>query len=105
MRPTFVLQHLHFLVSLLIHTQAVRKGKFGSDLIVADIKTNMAQDSAEQQILPFTFATARSYFMSNNEKCLFHASFCLPRSLSLAPLDVRGEVDLVGQLADVDLKP
>ena len=29
MRPTFVLQHLHFLVSLLIHTRAVRKGKFG----------------------------------------------------------------------------
>merc|ERR1719323_2904669 len=69
MRPTFVLQHLHFLVSLLIHTQAVRKGKFGSDLVVADIKTNMAQDSAAQQILQFTFATARSYFMSNNEKC------------------------------------
>ena len=43
--------------------------------------------------------------MSNNEKCLFHASFRLPRSLSLAPLDVRGEVDLVGQLADVDLEP
>ena len=41
--------------------------------------------------------------MSNNEKCLFYASVFL--ALALAPLDVRGEVDLVGQLADVDLEP
>merc|ERR1719237_716083 len=59
--------------------------------------------SSAQQIMPFTFPTARSYFMSNNEKCLFHASVTL--ALFLAPLDVRGEVDLVGQLADVDLEP
>ena len=45
MRPTFVLQHLHFLVSLLIlllfHTRAVRKEKSGTVMIGADIKTNM----------------------------------------------------------------
>ena len=79
------------------------KDKLGSVFIVADIKTNMTLDSAAQQIMPFTFPTARSYFMSNNEKCLFHASVTL--ALFLAPLDVRGEVDLVGQLADVDLEP
>ena len=101
MRPTFVLQHLHFLVSLLIHTRAVRKGKFGC----CRPKPIWPKIRLHNKSCHLLFATARSYFMSNNEKCLFHASFCLPRSLSLAPLDVRGEVDLVGQLADVDLEP
>merc|ERR1719499_971645 len=102
MRPTFVLQHLHFFGLSSDPYSSSEKRKIW---LLPTSKPIWPKIRLHNKSCRLLFATARSYFMSNNEKCLFHASFCLPRSLSLAPPDVRGKVDLVGQLADVDLEP
>merc|ERR1719499_1178764 len=51
MRPTFVLQHLHFFGLSSDPYSSSEKRK----IWLLPTKTNMAQHSAAQQILPFTF--------------------------------------------------